>query len=225
VFFTLFLLTKIFSYIKSFVRRWIMNERIKELRKALGVTQQEFADKIGGKRNTVANYELGRSEPSAAVLSAICREFNVSEEWLRTGEGEMFKPNAMLEVDELVRRKGLSGRAKAFLTAFVTLPDDDQEIVMRYCEEVAEMLKKERESREVPAAGAGGPAADAPGPSGIASDPAAGGPAAGGVLSFDENIPLEKAEAIYEESLYKRGSSNARGTGGSALNTTGEKKA
>lgn len=133
----------------------------------------------------------------------------------------------MLEVDELVRRKGLSGRAKAFLTAFVTLPDDDQEIVMRYCEEVAEMLKKERESMETPAAGAGNPAAGAPGPSGIASDPAAGagGPAADGVLSFDENIPLEKAEAAYRESLYKRGSSNARGTGGSALNTTGEKKA
>lgn len=203
-----------------------MNERIKELRKALGMTQQEFADKIGGKRNNIAKYEAGINEPSAAVVSLICKEFNVSEEWLRTGAGEMFKPNAMLEVDELVRRKGLSGRAKAFLTAFVTLPDDDQEIVMRYCEEVAEMLKKERESRETPAAGGADPAAGAPGPSGIVSDPAARALAAGdGILSFDENIPLEKAEAAYRESLYKRGSSNARGTGGSALNTTGEKKA
>lgn len=67
-----------------------MKERIRKLRKILDLTQQEFADKIGMKRNTVANYETGRNEPSASVISLICREFNVSEEWLRDGEGEMF---------------------------------------------------------------------------------------------------------------------------------------
>lgn len=67
-----------------------MNQRIKKLRKALDLTQQEFADKIGMKRNTVANYETDRNEPSNSVISLICREFNVSETWLRTGEGEMF---------------------------------------------------------------------------------------------------------------------------------------
>ena len=44
------------------------------------------------KRNTIANYEIGRNEPIDAVVSLICKEFNVSEEWLRTGTGEMFKP-------------------------------------------------------------------------------------------------------------------------------------
>lgn len=67
-----------------------MNERIKELRKALGLTQQEFADKLGVKRGTVANYELDRNEPSNSVISLICREFDINELWLRTGEGEMF---------------------------------------------------------------------------------------------------------------------------------------
>lgn len=67
-----------------------MNERIKELRKALGLTQQEFADKLGVKRGAIANYEIGRNEPIDAVIALICREFNVSEVWLRTGEGEMF---------------------------------------------------------------------------------------------------------------------------------------
>ena len=67
-----------------------MNERIKKLRKALDLTQQEFADKIGMKRNTIANYETDRNEPSNSVVSLICREFDVSEAWLRTGEGEMF---------------------------------------------------------------------------------------------------------------------------------------
>ena len=69
-----------------------MNERIKKLRKSLGLTQQEFSDRIKVKRNTVATYEMGRSMPSDAAISLICREFNVNETWLRTGEGDMFKP-------------------------------------------------------------------------------------------------------------------------------------
>lgn len=69
-----------------------MQKRIKALRIALGLTQQEFADRICVKRSTIAQYEGGRSVPLDAVISMICREFNVSERWLRTGEGEMFQP-------------------------------------------------------------------------------------------------------------------------------------
>lgn len=67
-----------------------MKDRIRKIRRNLDLTQQEFADKLGIKRNTIANYESGRNEPIDAVVSLICREFNVSEEWLRTGAGEMF---------------------------------------------------------------------------------------------------------------------------------------
>lgn len=67
-----------------------MNERLKKLRKELDMTQQEFADRIGIKRNSLANYETGRNTPIDAIIVSICREFNVNENWLRTGEGEMF---------------------------------------------------------------------------------------------------------------------------------------
>ena len=67
-----------------------MGERIKELRKYLGLTQQEFADRIGIKRNSIANYEIGRNDPVESIVHLIVREFNVSEQWLRTGEGDMF---------------------------------------------------------------------------------------------------------------------------------------
>ena len=67
-----------------------MDKRIKELRKTLGLTQQKFADAIGVRQNTVAQYEMGRNPPTDTVINLICREFNVSEKWLRTGEGEMF---------------------------------------------------------------------------------------------------------------------------------------
>jgi HTH-type transcriptional regulator/antitoxin PezA len=67
-----------------------LNERLKKLRKTLDMTQQEFADRIGIKRNSLANYETGRNTPIDAIIVSICREFNVNEEWLREGKGEMF---------------------------------------------------------------------------------------------------------------------------------------
>lgn len=67
-----------------------MKDRIKKIRKVLDLTQQEFAEKIGIKRNTIANYETGRNEPVDSVISLICREFNVNEDWLRNGIGDMF---------------------------------------------------------------------------------------------------------------------------------------
>lgn len=65
-------------------------ERVKMLRKTLGITQQKLADRLGMKQNTIATYEMGRAIPSDPTIKSICREFNVSETWLRTGEGEMF---------------------------------------------------------------------------------------------------------------------------------------
>lgn len=69
-----------------------LKERIKELRTQLGLTQQKFADKLGLKRQTIAAYEIGNIEPSDSTLLLICKEFNVNEVWLRTGEGEMNIP-------------------------------------------------------------------------------------------------------------------------------------
>ena len=67
-----------------------MDERLKKLRKKLDLTQRKFAEKLHIKQNTVATYEMGRIIPSDSVVAGICREFNVNEEWLRTGTGEMF---------------------------------------------------------------------------------------------------------------------------------------
>ena len=67
-----------------------MKDRIKKIRKELDLTQQKFAEKIGVKQNTVAQYEMGRNIPIDSVISLICREFNVNEQWLRDGAGEMF---------------------------------------------------------------------------------------------------------------------------------------
>ncbi len=98
-----------------------MRERLKKLRKTLDLTQQEFADRIGSKRNTVAKYETDVNTPSTAVISLICREFNVNEEWLRNGTGEMFLPtNRYTEIARLTKQL-LNEEEDSFKNRFVSM--------------------------------------------------------------------------------------------------------
>lgn len=67
-----------------------MKNRIRTIRKNAGMTQQQFAERLGISRNTVATYETSPRVPIDAVLVSICREFGVREEWLRTGQGDIY---------------------------------------------------------------------------------------------------------------------------------------
>ena len=101
-----------------------MKDRLKELRKALHLTQQKLADKLGVKQNTIAQYEMGRNEPSDAVIVSICREFGVPEDWLRNGNGDMFIPmtrdeeiasfigGVQADVDDTFKKRFISALAK-----------------------------------------------------------------------------------------------------------------
>lgn len=105
-----------------------MAERIKLLRKALGLTQQEFSDTIKVKRSTLATYESGRNEPIDAVITLICREFDVNEEWLRSGSGEMFiEKTEDEEISEMLADIQLSGSGsfKHRLAVALARLDDD----------------------------------------------------------------------------------------------------
>lgn len=123
-----------------------LNERLKKLRKTLGLTQQEFADKIGSKRNTIAKYETNTNTPSAAVISLICREFDVNEIWLKTGEGEMF---VSLTRDEEISRfvgETLSDESDTFKKRFISmlsaLDESDWEVLEKMVT-LMQMQKKE----------------------------------------------------------------------------------
>lgn len=109
----------------------MIGERIKQLRKALGMTQEKFADRIGLKRNSVALIELGR-DTSDQTIFAICREFRVNEEWLRTGAGEMFIPSPASIVDELAEEYHLCPEAQAMVEKFITLDPAAQLAVFDY---------------------------------------------------------------------------------------------
>lgn len=123
-----------------------MNERIKALRKALGLTQQAFADKLGIRQNTIAKYETGRGNPTVAVVSLICREFDVNEIWLRHGIGDMFIPPAHNTLDALAAEYHLSAGACALIRRFLELDEDIQQAFVDYAVQVANDLAQEREA-------------------------------------------------------------------------------
>lgn len=124
-----------------------MNERIKQLRKHLGLNQTEFGARIGVKQTTIAGYERGASTPLDAVVSAICREFNVSERWLREGEGEMFLPQD--DADELMALAGRflgsnpSETQMRFARAVFTMTPQELELITRKARELLGETKKE----------------------------------------------------------------------------------
>lgn len=70
-----------------------MNKRIRELRKSLGLSQKEFAKKIGLKQNAISYMEKDNSTVTEQNIKTICSQFSANENWLRTGEGKMFLEN------------------------------------------------------------------------------------------------------------------------------------
>ena len=123
-----------------------MNERIKELRKFLGLNQTEFGDRIGIKHTTVAGYESGSRTPIDSVVLSMCREFNVNEEWLRTGDGEMFNP--VSQEDEFMRaatelRIEKEEGAMQALIDYWKLNPEQRKLIKDFILSIAEAYKKE----------------------------------------------------------------------------------
>lgn len=129
-----------------------MNERIKELREKLGLTQEEFGKKIGSARNTIANYEMGKRTPGNAVILSICREFNVDEKWLRNGYGEMFiqiSQKALIYNHFGYLMENASPQKKAVLSALTEmvyyLPDDKWDYIFDQFNECLAEARTEKE--------------------------------------------------------------------------------
>ncbi len=119
-----------------------MNERIRTLRKHLGLNQTEFGEKIGIKQGSIASYESGARTPLDAVINSICREFNVSETWLRTGEGEMFVQ--MSRDEEIAAFMGdvLAGESDNFRRRFLSMLSRLNEGQWELLEQMIEGIKK-----------------------------------------------------------------------------------
>lgn len=121
-----------------------IGDRIKEVRESHGLTQQEFADRLGTKRSNIGSYETDKRTPSAVAITTICREFHVNEAWLRTGIGEMKADLSMKEELELIFKDVLNAapdKKSAFLAALAAQPPEFFEAVCQVCIDTIERLK------------------------------------------------------------------------------------
>ena len=124
-----------------------MGERVKELRKVLGLSGEKFGEKIGVTRSAISDIERGRNGLSEQNILAICREFNVNEEWLRTGTGEMFKDMSLDE--EIINFIGeiqwdaSNTFKKKYISAIAKLNDDEWKVLEKIISVCAN--EKERE--------------------------------------------------------------------------------
>lgn len=127
-----------------------MNERLKKLRRRLELTQQEFADRIGVKRNTIANYETNRNVPIDAVISLICREFNVNEDWLRNGGSDENMFINLTEDEELAMytqllldstNDAMADMIKDFIIIYMKLEDDSKQVLKNIAKELLDKNK------------------------------------------------------------------------------------
>lgn len=124
-----------------------MQERIKAIRKDLGLTQQEFADRMGMERGTYSLYEIGKNTPSQTAIALICRTYNIDEVWLRTGAGEMFSPRTQEdEITSFVGRILGSGGTefqRDFVAVLATLGPDEWELIRQMVAKLSESAKKD----------------------------------------------------------------------------------
>lgn len=99
-----------------------MNERLKEARKALDISQEEFASRIGMKGSSFSLLENGKRNITDRVIRDVCREFNVDYIWLTTGKGEMFASDEV-EFARLVDRvmENEDEFVRGFFKAFASL--------------------------------------------------------------------------------------------------------
>lgn len=129
-----------------------IGERIKEVRKNEKLTQQEFADRLNLKRNTVGSYEVNVVVPSDRTIKDICDKFGVNELWLRTGEGVMLRAQApkkqkIMDFASTVARDDDEEFRKRFLTMLSDLGPEDWELLERMAEKLTQ-TKKEEASEE-----------------------------------------------------------------------------
>ena len=117
-----------------------MNERIREIRKEAKESMEQFGKRIGITKASVSRIESGENNPSDQTIILICKEYNINEEWLRTGKGEprkkrtrnqelqAFANDVMQEVDESFKKR--------FILALSKLNESDWETIKKIADEL-----------------------------------------------------------------------------------------
>ena len=113
-----------------------MNERIKEIRETLNLSQEAFGKRIGITRASISNMEKGTRNPSEQTIISICREFDVNYSWLKEGLGEMFSdlPNTL--IDQVAEEYDLDEIDKMIVKGYLQLSEDKRKVIKEYLQSI-----------------------------------------------------------------------------------------
>lgn len=111
------------------------NERVRELRKSLNLSQTKFGEKLGVSKDVVVNIELERVELKELMLNLICKTFNVNPLWILDGQGKMFVDTPNILIDNLAVEYNLNPTEKKIISNFVNLSETERN-------QIIELVKK-----------------------------------------------------------------------------------
>ena len=121
-----------------------MKDRIKEVRKYAELSQTKFAEKLKISRSAMSKLESGENTPSEQTISLICKEFNVREEWLRTGNGEMYNEKDGTFTGLLAELEETDDEfIKSLITVYIGLFLDSKQALRKIADGMAEKYKKQ----------------------------------------------------------------------------------
>lgn len=113
-----------------------INNRLRELRKVLGLTQKEFANSIGIKQTSYSDIENLRRELTERNKNLICKAFNVNPQWLETGIGEMFVEPKNNLLEELAKQYNLDDFGKNIVLAYAELGENERKAVKKFIKSI-----------------------------------------------------------------------------------------
>lgn len=108
-----------------------INERFKAVRNALGKNQSEFAEALGFAQTGVSMIESHKRDVSDRHIKALCSIFNISEHWLRTGEGNMYVESESSLVSALANQMNMSAEQRKLMEIFLTMSDEKRDSVSK----------------------------------------------------------------------------------------------
>ena len=117
----------------------LMKERLKELRIALGISQAELGERIGVSRAAISRLEGGSNNFTNQMVTSICREFGVNEEWLRTGSGDMFEEMSRAEKAAQIVGAALGSGDEFILNTFIALGQlspNEWELIKKFVDKI-----------------------------------------------------------------------------------------
>lgn len=116
-------------------------QRVRELRKELGLTLEKFGKHLGVGKTAISKIENGENNLTDQMILAICREYNINEEWLRTGEGEMFKKlNRQQELAQLTAtlfKEEEDSFKSRLIMALAQLNEEEWELLEKISDKIA----------------------------------------------------------------------------------------